>query len=335
MGKKSRNKRKKSDDSLNNDSLNTCNKAGRYTDSPEQNWVSVSDILNETNSVLFGSNDQVNLSTFFEEPNMSDQTANKSDHSPPSPVTVNTSDKTMEPAHLEIMTCLKNIESRLSAVETRLKSLDSLENKVDKFDQEMKKLWTYIHDNQNRTDERLRKVEDMTESANFNLGLMNDKVVTLEKEREGIRDDLAYLQSQSMRNNLVFGNIFEAPSETPAETEDILRGFMEKELEIAKDIVDSFQFERVHRMGAKSGSKKRNIVAKFTLFKEREFVRKQWKHLQGTNFFMHEQFPKEVNDKRRLLLPKLKEAKRAGKRAWLSYDTLYVDGKRVAVGADS
>ncbi|XP_045214306.2 uncharacterized protein LOC123564644 [Mercenaria mercenaria] len=168
----------------------------------------------------------------------------------------------------------------------------------------------------------------MAESTDFNLGLVNDKVVTLEKERVAMRDDLAYLQSQSMSNNLIFGNIFEAPTETPAETEETLRGFMEAELNIAKELVEKIQFERVHRVGTKkSQTDRRNIVAKFSLFKEREMVRKQWKNLQGTNFYMHEQFPKEVNDKRRKLLPQLKEAKRAGKKAWLSFDTLYIDGK--------
>ena len=44
---------------------------------------------------------------------------------------------------------------------------------------------------------------------------------------------------------------------------------------------------------------------------------------------MNEQFPKEVADKRRRLVPKTKEARQQDKSAWLSYDTLYVDGRAV------
>ena len=44
---------------------------------------------------------------------------------------------------------------------------------------------------------------------------------------------------------------------------------------------------------------------------------------------MNEQFPREVADKRRRLVPKMKEARQQGKSAWLSYDTLYVDGRVV------
>ena len=44
---------------------------------------------------------------------------------------------------------------------------------------------------------------------------------------------------------------------------------------------------------------------------------------------MNEQFPKEISDRRRELLPKMHQAKRDGKTSWLSYDTLYIDGRPV------
>lgn len=134
-----------------------------------------------------------------------------------------------------------------------------------------------------------------------------------------------------MRNNLIFGNINEAPTEEHDETEKKLRLFLVEKMKLAQHMVEEMQFERVHRMGQKMVGKSRNIVAKFSLFKEREIVRKQWKPLQGTGYFVYEQFPKEINDRRRKLLPKLKEAKKAGKKAWLAYDTLYIDGRPVKV----
>ncbi|KAH3753329.1 hypothetical protein DPMN_032700 [Dreissena polymorpha] len=58
-------------------------------------------------------------------------------------------------------------------------------------------------------------------------------------------------------------------------------------------------------------------------------VRREWKHLSGTGCQMFEQFPPEVVEKRRKLVPKMKDAKKEGKRSWIVYDTLYVDGKPV------
>ena len=175
-------------------------------------------------------------------------------------------------------------------------------------------------------------VEQKTESNEFSVNEIQDRVIELEKERSVLKDDLVYIQSQSMRNNLVFVNIPEAPTETPEDSEKKVRDFIVDKLHLAQSLVDKIHFERVHRMGHEpSGSSSRNMVAKFTLFKDRELVRRQWKCLQGTDYYMYEQFPKEVVEKRRKLKPQLQAAKREGKKAWLSYDKLYIDGKLVAL----
>ena len=102
---------------------------------------------------------------------------------------------------------------------------------------------------------------------------------------------------------------------------------MKQLLDSAPTTTDLRHVESVHRMGAIFQGSSRKIVAKFNLFKEREMVRKQWKNLENTPYYVHEQFPREVVAKRRQLIPTMKEAKRNGKNAWISYDTLYIDGK--------
>ena len=47
------------------------------------------------------------------------------------------------------------------------------------------------------------------------------------------------------------------------------------------------------------------------------------------NVYMHEQFPPEVVARRRRLIPILWDAKKIGKTALISYDTLYIDGTPV------
>lgn len=144
---------------------------------------------------------------------------------------------------------------------------------------------------------------------------------------------MAYLKSQSMRNNLVFTNIPEdtaGGNESVEATERKLRQHFQDALKIAKETADSIRFERVHRSpGYPVPGKLRTIVAKFTFFKDREFVRKQWKELRGTTFHMYEQYPPEVIAKRRKLIPRMKAAREQGKSSWIAYDTLYVDGRPV------
>jgi hypothetical protein len=51
-------------------------------------------------------------------------------------------------------------------------------------------------------------------------------------------------------------------------------------MKFAKEMIAQIQFKRVHRTGERVERKHRKIVAKFTLFKEKELVRKSWKALE-------------------------------------------------------
>lgn len=44
------------------------------------------------------------------------------------------------------------------------------------------------------------------------------KVISLEKQNNSLKENLIHLQSQSMRNSLVFANIEKAPSEVQKNT---------------------------------------------------------------------------------------------------------------------
>lgn len=233
------------------------------------------------------------------------------------------------PTNADIVSHLMKIESSLNDVNTKLKKLDTLEVKVNDFDKELKRLWVHVEDKTKITNDKINTIDERVEGLEFAEGLSRDKLTQLEEQNEKLKDTISYLQSQSMRNNLVFCNIKENPDEKPLDTEEIIRHFMVEKLELAKEIVDQMKLERVHRMGAKSRNANfdRKIVCKFNLFTDREMVRKKRHKLEQTNYYIHEQFPPEIVAKRKKLIQKLKDAKAAGKAAWLSYDTLYIDGK--------
>ena len=120
-----------------------------------------------------------------------------------------------------------------------------------------------------------------------------------------------------MRNYLIFTGITEDVNEKPDVTVSKLRTFMVEKLKLARDIVYGFQLERAHRMGDNSNfgraGRPRRIVAKFLHFKDREVVRQARSKLKGTVYFVNEQFPKEIADRRKELLPKMRQAIRDGK----------------------
>ena len=113
---------------------------------------------------------------------------------------------------------------------------------------------------------------------------------------------------------------------TVAKTESILRNFMDKELRV-KDVED-ISIERAHRVGKpRSDGKPRPIIAKFSFFKDKSYILSKAPNLAGTNFGVSSDFPKEVVDIRKSLLPHLRAARKRGCTAKLVYDKLYIDGQ--------
>lgn len=242
-----------------------------------------------------------------------------------------------EPTNRDLMIALKDnmrdISDRLEAMGRKLGAIEVLEKKVTDFERELKKVWVALDDRAKKTEEKVTRLEDKVEAADIGVGEVSSRVHDLERQRQQLSDDVNYLKAQSMRNNLIFSGIPEdnsTGSETPAVTERKLRDFLHEKMKIARETVDALRLERVHRMPSQPiAGRVRNVVARFAFFKDREAVRQQWPELKGTQFYVNEQFPPEVQARRARLFPKVKAAKREGKRAWISYDTLYVDGKPV------
>ena len=67
-------------------------------------------------------------------------------------------------------------------------------------------------------------------------------------------------------------------------------------------------------------------MAKFSEFKMKEKVRKNAFRLAGTDVGIAEQFPPEIQTKRKELWPIMKNKKQDGKRARMVKDKLYIDG---------
>lgn len=64
-------------------------------------------------------------------------------------------------------------------------------------------------------------------------------------------------------------------------------------------------------------------------YKEKEYVRKQRKSKGNKLLHARAVSEKQINGKRKLLYRKMKAARQEGKQSWISYDTLYIDGKPV------
>merc|ERR1712035_8530 len=96
-------------------------------------------------------------------------------------------------------------------------------------------------------------------------------------------------------------------------------------LKIPPDIAKDITFHRVHRLGTHTAKGPRPIIAKFEHFQHKLLIKSKGKELKGTTFGLNDQYPREINERRKVLYPR--ENRRNNKRAVLVVDKLYIDGQ--------
>lgn len=155
---------------------------------------------------------------------------------------------------------------------------------------------------------------------------LSAQVTQLSDDNKSMKATLLDLQCRSMRDNLIFSGI---PEQNPDDPERALKEFMETSLKLSKDAVEQITFHRVHRLPSSKPNTANNpapIIAKFEHYKQKELIKSRGKLLKGSKFGMNDQFPKEIQQRRKVLIPIMKDFRGKGKRATLSVDKLYVDG---------
>lgn len=194
---------------------------------------------------------------------------------------------------------LDSIENRLSKLEKEIQEIRSVKEEVQVMHAECRSLCTRYEEMQNDN----HKCRDVVSS---------------------LREQVIDLQSRSMRDNLLFTGIAEAEGNVVEDTANVVQNLLEQKLEIPKEDVD---IDRCHRIGVRRrDGRPRTIVVKFRRSNDRERVKKNAAKLKNTNIYINEQFPREIEERRKKLRPILKQAKRDGKRAVLVRDKLYING---------
>ena len=239
---------------------------------------------------------------------------------------------------------VNSMNEKFNSMNEKLKKLDLIETKLSQLDNEVKTVKTSL----TGVNKKIREVElsmdfmntkyeehkENMESMMTSIDLASQSAEKAERETTTVKNELKAmyqnqkdlrerqieLEARSMRDNLIFSGIAEIPGENP---EAVVRTFLKRDMKIRRSI----DFERAHRIGRVERDRIRPIVAKFSSYKDREAVRRAAAGaLKDTSFGVNEQFPKEINDRRKVLYPHFKAAKRAGHRVSLNVDRLYIDG---------
>lgn len=258
---------------------------------------------------------------------------------------LDTIEKSLRHVTLRITDLEKKTEKIQSNFATECRSLKKETNELRKQVRDLEVSNEKQTDNiRSKCEQECESLKEITKDVNQKLFDMELSLNDLQSAptKEAIIEDLQSLkiesnsntelmldiQTRAMRDNLVFSGI---PTEetthngvTREDTEEVLKDFIKTTLQIP----DNIEFERVHRAGQARLDRPRVIIAKFSNFKDRERVRKSApSKLKGTTYGVNEQFPKQIEDRRKKLYPVLKKARQQNKKAVLVKDKLYIENE--------
>ena len=215
---------------------------------------------------------------------------------------------------------MTNIEANMADIPSLKQNTTRMKTKLDCHDQDLSDINRKIRDYDESMQTQSNILDDVQSdkrTQNSEIAELRAQVDQLQLDNDDMKqrlskaeDTITDLQCRSMRDNLIFTGIEEPEynPDQPEDTEKSLRDFLKTEMQI----YDPIQFHRVHRLGRieRQDESPRPIIAKFEKAKEREYVRgKAPKTLAGKPFGVREQFPKVVEDRRKLLYPEMKRAR--------------------------
>ena len=161
-------------------------------------------------------------------------------------------------------------------------------------------------------------IEGLTTTLN-NVVLKNatleNKLSEFECENEKLKNELSdmksqilYMESQSRRNNLIFDGVEENENETWEVTEGKIIDILARNLDIEN--ANLLMIERAHRLGKKKAVnvgqktvKPRQIIVKFSHFKDRQRIWLNKTKLKGKPVKIFEDYPEQIRSNRQTLWP--------------------------------
>ena len=194
---------------------------------------------------------------------------------------------------------------------------------------EVNKIKASLQYTQKDVDEMTVKISRVEKSCDDLTANVKENVSKLAKMEDGME----YAENQSRRNNVKLYGIAEEMNEI--ETWDDCEEKFKENVKTALKIDDPIEIERAYRIGEKRkpyvapGGRvvrpdPRPIVAKFTKWKDRESVIHAACKIKPPGMKFLEDFSSRTLEKRKALIPKLEEARNAGKTAYFVTSKLVI-----------
>lgn len=191
-----------------------------------------------------------------------------------------------------------------------LKALEAIKKDLDNQRQEIREMGNNV-----------------TEKVTHNISRMfEEKFLVLEKNQEKLKEivenqekRIHTIERQARKNNLVFFGI----EENEKSYDNLERNFIiwtEQYLSLKISYIDIQEIKRI----GKKGEKLRPLVVTFTTLGTKIKILKHKRALKDTHYYIKEDYPKYVLEKRRELQEQLQQEREKGNLAKIIYDKLII-----------
>lgn len=182
----------------------------------------------------------------------------------------------------------------------------------------------------------MEKIQDMFGQINNNMKAMDKKLtqvvnelgdLKLEnkklKEKIGRQDEkISSLERDVRRKNIIIRGLDDKDREGEEETKTKVLKVMDK---IGVKIHPEYDIDEMKRMGRPKSGYRRPIILKLTRGDKKAEILKGSNKLKGTDIWIDEDYPRDIVEARKMLYPRLREARQRGEKAVIRYDKLIVN----------
>ena len=226
---------------------------------------------------------------------------------------------------------------KLDSIPTETR-LHNLHRSMASLEQSFAVMEKYVQNLKDKTGKTNTKVNDLEKSVEFHDQDISDSQKDLKKvqhEADEVKMQLLYQGHYSRRENLMFVRYEEngTPFDDVENTKEVTYDFLQRELSF-ENAQSRFEFQRIHRVGKRTGKKPCPIIVRFLRYSDREDVLPRVKtSLEGKDYGVFEEMPKELYQLRNAQMKKLQNAKHhQGSTAYFSRkypDKLFIDGNYI------
>lgn len=230
------------------------------------------------------------------------------------------SDSSPEESEPKKLNSESNMEATLKSIKEELKGIGTIKALCESTKSTVELI-------QNKLDSMatdIKTVESRCDTMELELNVCKQENTILNNKLKQLEERSLNMEAYSRRDNIIITGITESASENITEK---VQDFLKFTLKCTTATVDNMDFVRVHRLG-----NRKKVIVRFQRYKDKEYVWGQRTHLKGNQqYWMEEDFPVEIRNRRQVLLPIYKSAKNAKIKCMLIKDKLIINSQSYGV----